>query len=104
MHPPTQPDLFGAPPVILGDRDGETFEPDKDRARLNRQALAVFNLMIDGRWRTLAEISRATAHPEASVSARLRDLRKEKFGKFTVERSRRDRGLFEYRLSRKENY
>jgi len=39
-----------------------------------------------------------TSHPEASVSARLRDLRKEKFGGHVVERRAVKRGLFEYRV------
>jgi hypothetical protein len=38
--------------------------------------------------------------PEGSVSARLRDLRKDKFGGFEVERKRDsiEKGLFLYRL------
>jgi hypothetical protein len=59
--------------------------------------------MIDGQWRTLAEISAVIRCPEASVSARLRDLRKNKFGGYLVERRRRGaerRGLFEYRVCR----
>jgi predicted transcriptional regulator len=41
-----------------------------------RQARRVIGCMADGAWRTLAEISAATGDPEASVSARLRDMRK----------------------------
>jgi len=39
--------------------------------------------------------------PEASVSARLRDLRKAKFGGYRVERQRvrEGRGLYHYRLT-----
>jgi len=44
--------------------------------------------MRDGEWRTLGEISEATGHPEASVSARLRDFRKPRFGGHTVNRRR----------------
>jgi DNA-binding Lrp family transcriptional regulator len=61
----------------------------------------VYRLMVDGQWRTLAEIAEATGAPEASVSARLRDLRKRKFGGHVVaRRPRGDRalGLFEYQL------
>lgn len=83
---------------LLGDRDGETFEPHRDRARLNRQALVVFSIMRDGQWRTLAQISDLTGEPEASVSARLRDLRKEKFGGRTVERQYVHDGLWKYRV------
>jgi len=35
---------------------------------------------------------------EASVSARLRDLRKAKFGAHTIERQRVSAGLFRYRM------
>ena len=78
---------------------GATYCATLDAARLNRQQAEVFALMRDGTWRTLAEISRATANPEASVSARLRDFRR--LG-MTVERRRRGdprAGLHEYRLS-----
>jgi hypothetical protein len=82
--------------------DGDTFDPDLDGTRLFAQLKRVRALMGDGAWRTLAEISAATADPEASISARLRDLRKPKFGAFTIERRRRGEahhGLFEYRLA-----
>jgi hypothetical protein len=90
--------------------DGETFDPAKDKARLTRQLGLVFETMMDGRWRTLADIS-ADAHAlslketstpwtvsEASISARLRDLRKPKFGSYVVERKEKSRGLYQYRL------
>jgi hypothetical protein len=87
------------PPVsILGDRSGETFDRARDGARLNGQAADVFHFMSDGEWHTLAEISSATGHPEASVSARLRDLRSPKLGGFKVDREFVRRGLWRYRL------
>ena len=94
-----QPDLLSwTPPAILGDRAGETFDAKRDGRRLNAQAADVYRLMRDGKWRTLADIAAATDHPEASVSARLRDLRKAKFGGLTVERNYVSRGLYEYRV------
>lgn len=87
-----------APQNILGDRDGETFHAPRDRKRLNAQCQSIYNLMADGRWRTLTQISAATCHPEASCSARLRDLRKNRFGGYTVERRYIERGLYSYRL------
>lgn len=70
-----------------------------DRVRLGHQFKGVRDLMNDGQWRTLGEIFAALGmgFPEASVSARLRDLRHN--GR-TVERRRRgpSRGLWEYRL------
>lgn len=78
--------------------DGDTYEPDQDHARLKGQLWRVFQLMSDGKWRTLAEISDSAGGTEASVSARLRDLRKDKYGAREVERERVDGGLFMYRL------
>jgi len=94
-----QPSLLDwVPPVILGDRDGETFHRPRDLSRLNAQARDVFHYMMHGEWRTLADISANTGHPEASVSARLRDLRKPALGGFTVERRYIARGLYQYRV------
>lgn len=76
----------------------ETFIEDRDGARLSKQREAVLDLMRDGKWRTLAEISAATGAPEASASARLRDLRKERYGSYTVDRSYVSHGLWRYRL------
>ncbi len=80
--------------------DGPTFDPAEDGPRLNRQLQLVRDLMADGRWRTLGEIAAAVGCPEASVSARLRDLRKEKFGGHQVDRERvpGQNGLWRYRL------
>ena len=83
------------------DFDGETYERDKDQVRLSRQGQVVYNVMRDGKWRTLSYLNRLTGEPEASISARLRDLRKEKFGGFDVQRRRiNDGGLYEYRVLR----
>jgi hypothetical protein len=83
---------------VKHDFDGTTYEPDKDKTRLNKQLQLVFACMKDGRWRSLREIADLTKKPEASVSARLRDLRKARFGAHTVERRRHEGGLFEYSL------
>jgi hypothetical protein len=66
--------------ALEGHRDGATYDPAEDFKRLNRQMRAVALVLWDGNWHTLADISRATGHPEASISARIRDLRKPKFG------------------------
>lgn len=95
----SQLDLMSwTPPKILGDRFGETFDRKRDGKRLNAQAQAVFSYMSHGEWRTLADIAAATGHPEASVSARLRDLRRKEFGGYTVERKYIASGLWQYRL------
>jgi hypothetical protein len=80
---------------------GATYEPECDAERLGGQLARVRGLMRDGRWRTLREITEAVGGSEAGVSARLRDLRKAKFGGHAVERRRRGDprcGLFEYSL------
>ena len=84
------------------DFDGETYEREHDQARLSTQLTRTIDAMIDGEWRTLDEVSRITGDPEASISARLRDLRKPKFGSYHVERRSRgdrDRGHYEYRVT-----
>lgn len=58
-----------------------------------------------GLWWTLRELSEVTGHPEASISARLRDFRKTKYGGHTVLRRRKygiGMGTWEYRLVPRE--
>lgn len=93
----TQLAMFEPNPV-LHDFDGDTYEPAKDKVRLNRQLDKVKSLMLDGVWRSLRDISLETGFPEASISARLRDLRKPRFGALNVERRRVDCDLFQYRI------
>ena len=86
------------------DFDGETYEPERDQMRLSGQLKAVFDVMSDGKWRTLPGLAMyVTAQTgrnasEASVSARLRDLRKDRFGAHDVERRYIANGMFQYRL------
>lgn len=93
-----QPELF----------DGTTFNEKRDGTRLLGQLKRVRELMSDGVWRTLGEIHAIVGGSEAGISARLRDLRKEKFGARKVQRRRRNRGnsgpdpksaLWEYAVS-----
>ena len=80
--------------------DGSTYDPSLDKDRLIHLIRRVFKFMSDGRWHTLAQIAYHCNGSEASVSARLRDFRKEKFGSHTVERRCTDNpGIFEYRLN-----
>jgi len=80
--------------------DGGTYQADLDRPRLENQLSLVRQLMSDGRWRTLAEVLAGVGvGSEAGISARLRDLRKPKFGGYVVERRRRHGGLWEYRVT-----
>jgi hypothetical protein len=91
----SQPSIDFTPPPI----HGATFDESLDYDRLNRQQRLVYAVMADGQWRTLAEIHTLTGAPEASVSARLRDLRR--VAGAAVDRRRRGDpklGLHEYRL------
>jgi hypothetical protein len=81
--------------------NGPYYDPAKDDDRLTKQHDRIKSVMMDGAWRTLAEIEKLTGDPPASISAQLRHLRKERFGSWNVEvRSRgiRADGLYEYRL------
>lgn len=82
--------------------DGDTFTPELDEARLGRQLAGVLHALRRGGWWTLAELAAVAGGSEAGCSARLRDLRKRRFGAHTVERRRRGKeraGLWEYRLT-----
>ena len=86
-----------------GGYDGVDYDPELDGARLITQHQRVFALMMDGKWRTLQGIENYTGFPQASISATLRDFRKERYGGHTVDRRRKPEadphsGLFEYRL------
>lgn len=90
-----------AMPTLLPDFDGETYEHDLDWERLGHQLHRVATCMQDRKWRTLDEIQDITGDKTQSISARLRDLRKVKFGQHSVINRRRGEprlGIWEYRL------
>jgi len=83
--------------------DGRSYEPTRDGDRLNTQLAAVRHILADGRWRTMTEISRELAAiniyaSENSISARIRDLRKSKFGAYDIQRRYIENGLWAYRM------
>jgi hypothetical protein len=93
-----QSSLFD-PPVPERKFDGETYDAARDHDRLTGQLLAVFEAMKDGKWRSLSDIkARIGKGSEAAISARLRDLRKGRFGCHTVERVNEGAGLWLYQL------
>lgn len=90
-----------AVPGLLPDFDGETYDHDLDWFRLGDQLHRTADVMRDRKWRTLEEIQYVTGDMTQSISARLRDLRKVKFGRHSVLRRRRGEpkaGLWEYRV------
>ena len=91
----TQPDLFTHAPRF----DGADYQVERDTERLSRQLDDIRSLMRDGGWRTLGAIHALTGHPEASISAQLRHLRKPRFGGWRVEKRYVANGLYEYRVT-----
>ena len=91
--------------TLDGFRGAATLETS-DIPRLNNQLEAVREIMGDGVYRTLSELAKLVTTKinrnatEASVSARLRDLRKEKFGGYTVNRKSVGDGLSSYQVAR----
>jgi len=79
-------------------RDGSTYSHPRDGVRLHAQHHRVLACLRDGAWWTLGTLREATGDPEASISARLRDLRKPRFGAHLIEGRYVRRGLWEYRL------
>jgi hypothetical protein len=69
-----------------------------DTPRLACQLAAVFQLMRDGRYRTLAQIAEVAGCLETSASARLRDFRKARNGGHEVAVRYIGNGVNEYKL------
>lgn len=90
-------DTLPSPPASCA-FDGSTYEPAQDHTRLKGQLWSVFQLMSDGRWRTLREISDRVEGSESALSARLRDLRKAQYGSREIQRERIEGGLYRYRM------
>lgn len=59
-----------------------------DAARLKAHLQRVFDLLLDGRPRTLQQIASAVGCSESGAGARIRDLRKPRNGSFSVIRER----------------
>ena len=81
--------------------NGSDYDPALDDDRLKTQMGKVYSFMRTGHWHALQEISRSIDEPEASVNAQLRHLRKERFGRYIVNKRRSGKkhcGLFEYQL------
>lgn len=78
--------------------DGSDYQPLRDDIRLTGQLLRIWSVVCDQQWRTLDQISAATGDPQASISAQLRHLRKDRFGAHTVEKIHLGEGLYKYRV------
>lgn len=81
--------------------DGNPFDVELDADRLGKQLETVKAFMLaQSGWVSLLDIEKGTGVLTVSAGARLRDLRKPRFGAYTVSRRRRDGcpGTFEYRI------
>lgn len=78
--------------------NGSDYVPGRDNVRLGNQLQRIYDLMKDGHWRTLAEIEKETGDPQASISAQLRHLKKERFGGHKIKKEYLGSGLFKYRV------
>jgi len=78
--------------------DGSDYDHKRDGIRLTGQLQRVFDVMKTGEWITLRQLADKARCPEASASAQLRNLRKERFGSFLVEKKYDHMGVFSYRL------
>lgn len=97
MKSATQHELDLKPQIPLR-FDGPGLEPF-DIERLGGQLRRVYELLSTGEWYTLARLAELVRGSEAGVSARLRDLKKRRFGSHLIEKRRviEGRGLWEYR-------
>lgn len=86
--------------------DGATIKSE-DSARLSSQLDFVLKAMTSREWWTLDELQDYVERrlgrrvTQTSVSARLRDLRKKRFGGHVIERRNNGGGLFRYRLGKR---
>ena len=80
--------------------DGESYDRNRGKARLSTLMSRVKAIMWSGNWFTLRTLAEQCKGAEASVSARIRDLRKERFGGYEVERKHLLDGVWVYRLKR----
>ena len=87
----------------LLDFDGETYDREIDGVRLSTQLIKVRATLLRcaGRYLTPDQLCRGSGYSPArwaSVSARVRDLRKDKFGGLNIKRKRLAGGEWAYGL------
>ena len=82
--------------------NGSDYVPSYDQKRLTKQIYIIKDLMLKSGFVTLQDIENVTGFPQASISAQLRNLKKERFGGYILEKRRtenKESGTFEYKLS-----
>jgi hypothetical protein len=83
---------------------GPAYDASRDHARLEAQLASIWAYIHDQHWFTLGEVEEALGHPQASISAQLRHLRKHRFGGHTVRKRYLSGGLWEYQLHDRHEY
>jgi len=79
--------------------DGRTYDPDRDFGRLSHQMRHVWRLLADGNWHTPQEVCNLIGCSDAAATARIRDLRKPRYGGHVVKsRPRAGGGTWEYKI------
>jgi len=90
-------------PMAMGQFDGVTFSQALDGSRLTSQLARVWAVMARGEWMTLSEIANEIGARETGVSARLRDFRKERFGRHNIiSQPTNVRGVWVYKMVLKD--
>ena len=56
-----------------------------------------------GKWWTLRELGHMAVASETGISARLRDMRKDKYGGYDIQAENTGKGLWRYRIAVEEN-
>ena len=88
--------------VVNPDFDGDDYVADRDNARLINQIDKVRMYMENAGYLTVKQIAADLKQPEPSVSAQIRNLRKDRFGARTVNREYRGNGCYAFKLEPKE--
>jgi hypothetical protein len=77
--------------------DGQSARPI-DTPRLAGQMLAVYRLMENGEYWTLSDLAGKVGGLETSISSRIRDMRKARWGSRKIETRYIGNGVRQYRL------
>lgn len=77
--------------------DGESYDRSRDQARLTSQLERVREILSDKQWHRLPDLKRTLNTTSSGVDARIRDLRKRRFGGYEIERKHLEEGVFAYR-------
>ena len=88
--------------VVNPDFDGDDYVANRDNTRLTNQIDKVRMYMENAGYLTVKQIAADLKQPEPSVSAQIRNLRKDRFGARTVNREYRGNGCYAFKLEPKE--